>query len=185
MWWLPSLPPLQPPRRSWWALALWPHGQGETSPGKSLGWLGGNLDSFLCSFFPTPKLCCPAVQGIPDPVCAVTCFSKHWWNSEGWDLFSKTKMGCVAEHHGDVGPAGPRGVETVFKKRGKKKKEISLLLFLTNCQGIFGTFHPLSVRMQKVEQECYPSRAGAGRELGWQQCPPCGCEVAWQQWKGD
>lgn len=141
MWWLPSLPPLQPPRRSWWALALWPPGQGETSPGKSLGWLGGNLDAFLCSFFPTPKLCCPAVQGIPDPVCAVTCFSKHWWNSEGWDLLSKTKMGCVAEHFGDVGPAGPRGVETVFKKRGKKKKEISLLLFLTNCQGIFGTFH--------------------------------------------
>jgi len=96
------------------------------------------LDAFLCSFFPTPKLCCPAVQGIPDPVCAVTCFSKHWWNSEGWDLFSKTKMGCVAEHHGDVGPAGPRGVETGFKKRGKKG-EMSLLL--TNCQGIFGTFH--------------------------------------------
>lgn len=72
-------------------------------------------------------------------------------------------MGCVAEHFGDVGPAGPRGVETGFKKRGKKG-EMSLLL--TNCQGIFGTFHPLSVRMQKVEQECYPSRAGAGRELG-------------------
>lgn len=72
-------------------------------------------------------------------------------------------MGCVAEHCGDVGPAGPRGVETGFKKRGKKGEMSSFLLI---AKGYLGPSTLLSMRMQKVEQECYPSRAGAGRELG-------------------
>lgn len=126
--------------------------------------------ALLCRASQTLSVLLPASQSTGGTVKDGTCFPRPRWDV----LLSIMAM---------LGLLDPGGLKQGLKRGEKKGK--CLYFFLTNCQGIFGTFHPLSMRMQKVEQECYPSRAGAGRELGWQQCPPCGCEVAWQQWKGD
>jgi len=119
-------------------------------PSFAPSFLPQSFAALLCRASQTLSVLLPASQSTGGTVKDGTCFPRPRWDV----LLSIMVM---------LGLLDPGGLKQGLKRGEKKGK---CLYFLLIAKGYLGPSTLLSMRMQKVEQECYPSRAGAGRELG-------------------